>query len=47
MPDVAELLSAGGTAFCSRAVIHPFNFCPYSPECVEEEFSEVSIASIP
>ena len=29
MPDVAELLRAGGTAFSSRAVIHPFNFCPY------------------
>jgi hypothetical protein len=43
MPDVAELLRAGGTAFSSRAVIHPFNFCPYSPECVEGEFSEVHI----
>src|SRR5918995_5682379 len=43
MPDVAELLSAGGTAFSSRAVIHPFNSCPYSPECVEGEFCEVHI----
>ena len=41
MPDVAEHLRAGGTAFSSRAVIHTFNICPYSPECVEGVFSEV------
>jgi hypothetical protein len=40
MPDAAELLRAGGTAFSSGAVIHPFNFCPYSPECVEGDFCE-------
>src|SRR5215203_4499293 len=28
MPDAAELLRAGGTAFSSGAVIHPFSFCP-------------------
>ena len=24
----------------------PFFYCPYSPECVEEEFSEVRILGI-
>ena len=41
MPDVAELLRAVDTAFSSRALIRLFNFCPYSPECVEGLFSEV------
>jgi hypothetical protein len=31
MPDVAELLRAGGTAISCRAVIHPFTFCPIHP----------------